>query len=75
MPRKSGRRPRWGCLRRPRTSACTKGGLVTTNVSSRPRTCTDTSAHSCTDRSSKARAIPCRRVGEHVPEVTRFTGC
>ncbi len=27
MPRKSGRRPRWGCLRRPRTSACTKGGF------------------------------------------------
>jgi len=27
MPRKSGRRPRWGCLRRPQTSACTKGGF------------------------------------------------
>jgi aminomethyltransferase len=40
---------------------------------SRPRTSTTTSSPRVTDRSSRARAMPWRRVGEKVPDVTSPT--
>ena len=53
-----------------RTSVSTKGGLVTTNTSGRPRTSTRTSAPSWIWELISARATPLRKVGENVPDVT-----